>query len=73
MTFVHPSNDPFVMAGQGTLALELLAQLYVIASRMTSSAQHATNLACSHPLHALHLPKHSLLSFPAEQTCLLMM
>lgn len=32
MTFVHPSNDPFVMAGQGTLALELLAQLYVMAT-----------------------------------------
>jgi threonine dehydratase len=26
-TFVHPSNDPWVIAGQGTAALELLAQV----------------------------------------------
>ena len=28
-TFLHPYNDPRVMAGQGTIALELLEQVWM--------------------------------------------
>ena len=30
-TFIHPSNDFNVMSGQGTLALELLTQVSILA------------------------------------------
>lgn len=50
-TFIHPSNDPRVMAGQGTMALELLQQ---IPSERCRLASQAATLAAT--LEALGAP-----------------
>ena len=39
LTFVHPFDDPYVIAGQGTIAMEILRQHY--ARSMRSSCRSA--------------------------------
>ncbi len=39
LTFVHPFDDPDVIAGQGTIAMEMLRQVQTLHTRSTSAVQ----------------------------------
>jgi len=43
LTFVHPFDDPDVIAGQGTIAMEILRQVQTLHKRSPSSAQDTTS------------------------------
>jgi threonine dehydratase len=42
LTFVHPFDDPDVIAGQGTIAMEILRQVQTLHKRSTANAQDVT-------------------------------
>lgn len=42
LTFVHPFDDPDVIAGQGTIAMEILRQIQTLHKRGSSGPQDAT-------------------------------
>ena len=42
LTFVHPFDDPDVIAGQGTIAMEILRQVQTLQKRSPGSAQDPT-------------------------------
>ena len=43
LTFVHPFDDPDVIAGQGTIAMEILRQVQTLHKRSPGTAQDSTN------------------------------
>ncbi len=43
LTYVHPFDDPDVIAGQGTIAMEILRQVQSLPSRGGAAAQDATH------------------------------